>query len=157
MVRAVQPNALSRKALRGIYYQSVTFTQYSGHPRWRARRPSILHPDVLATGQGRVVRLFLTSQDRLVKALRLAGINDLVAGVLLGRAQHALCRERAQRPMHTARLPAHPQELARICALHYNRTLNAMCNCQFQGQLLRRSGQVADITRLHIPRGRRRA
>lgn len=91
--------------------------------------------------KGRVERLFQTLQDRLVKALRLAGIDSIEqANAWLGSylAEHnarfavpAREREDAHRPA-----PADAQALERICAVHHQRRLSRALTCQFQGQLL---------------------
>lgn len=79
--------------------------------------------------KGRVERLFKTLQDRLVKAMRLAGISDIAS------ANDFL---QTYLPEHNARfalLPAEPQDahtpcpvdavaLARICAIHHRRSLS---------------------------------
>jgi transposase len=92
--------------------------------------------------KGRVERLFQTLQDRLVKAMRLAGIDSI--------EQANAWLERTYVPAHNARFarqpsesgdahrPWHgqPLELARICAHHYERTLSKALTCQFKGSLL---------------------
>ena len=91
--------------------------------------------------KGRVERLFQTLQDRLVKALRLAGIGSMQA------ANAWLGGYVARHNARFARVPAQPQdahrdfagsahELARICAHHYERVLSKALTCQFKGQLL---------------------
>ena len=92
--------------------------------------------------KGRVERLFQTLQDRLVKALRLAGIDSL--------EQANAWLEHSYLPAHNARFARQPcepddahrpwhgqaQELARICAHHYERSLSKALTCQFKGRLL---------------------
>lgn len=91
--------------------------------------------------KGRVERLFQTLQDRLVKALRLAGISSIeqanawLAGYLLEHnARFAVPpreAEDAHRPLQMDALA-----LQRVCAIHHGRRLSRALTCQFQGQLL---------------------
>ena len=91
--------------------------------------------------KGRVERAFQTLQDRLVKALRLARISTIEA------ANAWLPQYLAQHNARFKRLPADAtnahrayagdtQELARICAHHYQRRLSKTLTCQFMGKLL---------------------
>lgn len=104
--------------------------------------------------KGRVERLFQTLQDRMVKAMRLEGINGL-------HSANAWIQGYIQR--HNAKFAHEPKsvedahrsfegtgvELARICALHHTRRLNKALNCQFQGNILQvHEGQT------HLPKGR---
>ena len=91
--------------------------------------------------KGRVERLFQTLQDRLVKAMRLAGISSI-------EAANAWLPQYLQR--HNARFARQPAdgadahrpyegsavELARICAHHHERVLSKTLTCQFRGRLL---------------------
>lgn len=91
--------------------------------------------------KGRVERLFQTLQDRLVKALRLAGIssieaaNEWLQGYLpkhnarFAKAAHQ--ETDAHRPFDGT-----PEQLRCICAHHYERTLSKNLTCQFTGQML---------------------
>ncbi len=88
--------------------------------------------------KGRVERLFQTLQDRLCKAMRLAGIsnmNDANAWLAAYLAEHnarfaVVPRESAD--MHR-RWGQSAHELARICALHHQRQLSAQGSCRFEG------------------------
>jgi len=87
--------------------------------------------------KGRVERLFQTLQDRLVKAMRLAGVSDLA---------HANAFLAGYIPRHNARFGVAPREcgdahrawdgdevtLARACALHYQRKLSKDLVVSFQ-------------------------
>ena len=89
--------------------------------------------------KGRVERLFQTLQDRLVKAMRLAGIADIdTANAWLPEylaahdARFALTPldpEDAHRPYEGTAI-----ELARICALHHARTLSKDLVVSFRRQ-----------------------
>lgn len=89
--------------------------------------------------KGRVERLFQTLQDRLVKAMRLAGISDIDA------ANAWLPGYIAKHHARFATPPADPEdahrpyegtaiELARICAIHHTRTLSKDLVISFQRQ-----------------------
>lgn len=89
--------------------------------------------------KGRVERLFQTLQDRLVKAMRLAGIDDLE------RANAWLPEYLAGHNARFASAPADPEEahrpyegdaveLARICAIHHTRTLSKDLVVSFRRQ-----------------------
>jgi hypothetical protein len=91
--------------------------------------------------KGRVERVFQTLQDRLVKALRLAKISTIEA------ANAWLPKYLVQHNTRFKRVPADPenahrvyagdiQDLARICAHHYERRLSKTLTCQFMGRLL---------------------
>ncbi len=88
--------------------------------------------------KGRIERLFQTLQDRLCKAMRLAGISGIeAANGWLG----------AYLQQHNARFAVTPREpedahrpytasdtaLRRICSLHHQRQLSAQLSCQFEG------------------------
>ena len=91
--------------------------------------------------KGRIERLFKTMQDRLVKAMRLAGINDMhAANEWLEGYMQLHNNQFSVKPADMA--DAHrpflgtDQELARICALSHTRKLNRAGNCQFHGDIL---------------------
>ena len=91
--------------------------------------------------KGRVERLFQTLQDRMCKAMRLAGISGIEAanGWLAGYVDDHNARFAVQ-PASLA--DAHrpwlrsAQELERICALHHQRHLSNQLSCQFEGELV---------------------
>ena len=93
--------------------------------------------------KGPVERLFQTLQDRLVKALRLAGINDLdkanawLPGYIEQHNERFAVAPRQQAYMHRPWLGSAGQ-LARICAVHHQRQLRAQLSCRFEGQVLRK-------------------
>lgn len=96
--------------------------------------------------KGRVERAFQTLQDRLVKALRLAGISTIEAANawLPGYvAQHNARFARVASDSSNAHraYAGGAQELARICAHHYTRVLSKTLTCQFKGKLLALSSQ----------------
>lgn len=104
--------------------------------------------------KGRVERLFQTLQDRLIKAMRLQGINSMdEANAWLDSYLH----EHNQRFAISPREPsdAHrpctksAQELQHLFALHHQRQLNNQLNCQFEGSVVQvHPGQA------HAPKGR---
>jgi transposase len=89
--------------------------------------------------KGRVERVFQTLQDRLVKAMRLAGINGIEAANIFLETWL---------PKHNARFAVSPRDtedahqpwtggeeaLCRICALHHDRTLSKDLVLTFRGQ-----------------------
>lgn len=91
--------------------------------------------------KGRVERLFQTLQDRMIKAMRLAGICSIEqANAWLAQyikehnarfAVPAKVSEDAHRPVQRSH-----EELVRICALHYQRQLSSALTCQFEGSQL---------------------
>lgn len=91
--------------------------------------------------KGRVERLFQTLQDRMCKAMRLAGISDIdSANAWLGEhlrghnarfAVQPADPQDAHRPWH--RLPS---DLACICALHHQRQLGHNLSCRFEGSVV---------------------
>ncbi len=98
--------------------------------------------------KGRVERLFQTLQDRLVKAMRLAGINDMDA------ANEFLPAFLEQHNARFAVPPEDPEDahspytgdattLARICAVHHKRKLSKDLVLSFEGQryILQTGGQ----------------
>jgi transposase len=91
--------------------------------------------------KGRVERLFQTLQDRLVKALRLAGISSIEAAnawLPAYLAEHNRRFAVPPREPDDAHRPVHldAQALQRVCALQHQRRLSRALTCQFQGQLL---------------------
>lgn len=99
--------------------------------------------------KGRVERLFQTLQDRMIKAMRLAGIKSIEqANAWLPQyikehnerfAVPAKVSQDAHRPVQRSQ-----EGLARICALHHQRQLSSALTCQFEGsQLWIEPGQPA--------------
>jgi len=99
--------------------------------------------------KGRVERLFQTLQDRMIKAMRLAGISCIEqANAWLPQylkahnerfAVPAKAPEDAHRPLQRSL-----QELQRICALHHQRQLSSALTCKFEGsQIWIEPGQEA--------------
>jgi transposase len=91
--------------------------------------------------KGRVERLFQTLQDRLVKALRLAGINSIEAANTWLPAYLAEHNARFAVPAREPedahrRLQLDAQAFERVCAVHHVRRLSRALTCQLQGQLL---------------------
>ena len=91
--------------------------------------------------KGRVERAFQTLQDRLVKAVRLARISTIeAANAWLPQylAQHNARFKRVAADAANAHraYEGDAQELARICAHHYERRLSKALTCQFMGCLL---------------------
>ena len=118
--------------------------------------------------KGRVERLFQTLQDRLVKALRLAGIGDIdAANVFLPRYLEGHNARFAVTPADPA--DAHSpytgtgEALARICALHHRRTLSKDLVLSFHRQryILQTAGapryalRGQHVTVVQYPNGRR--
>lgn len=107
--------------------------------------------------KGRVERLFLTLQDRMVKALRLANISGIEqANVWLADYLQAHNERFSVTPREAqdAHIPyaGKRQELGRICALHHQRQLSAQLSCQFEGAVLQiHPGQS------HAPQARAKA
>jgi transposase len=104
--------------------------------------------------KGRVERLFKTLQDRLCKAMRLEGINNIEqANVWLGgylerhNAQFGVKPQDAQ-DAHRV-YEGSSEELARICALHHQRQLSSKLSCQFEGDILQ-----VDPGQTNGPKGR---
>lgn len=99
--------------------------------------------------KGRVERLFQTLQDRMIKAMRLAGISSMEQAnawlppyIKRHNARFAVSAkvaEDAHRPV------LHNQEaLGRICALHHQRQLSSALTCKFEGsQIWIEPGQEA--------------
>ncbi len=106
--------------------------------------------------KGRVERLFQTLQDRLCKAMRLAGIHTMEqANAWLGQYLDEHNRRFGVTPRESdnAHRPyaGTAQELARICALHHQRQLSAALSCQFEGRILQIQAVPANA-----PKGRAR-
>ncbi len=104
--------------------------------------------------KGRVERLFQTLQDRLCKAMRLAGISDRQAanawlpGYLAQHNERFALEPREREDAHRL-YTGSEQALARICSVHHQRTLSAQLSCQFEGsQIWITPGQP------HAPQGR---
>ena len=91
--------------------------------------------------KGRVERLFQTLQDRLVKALRLAGISDIdkanawLSGYLAQHNQRFAVTPKNEADMHRPWLGGR-DKLHSICALHHQRQLSAQLSCRFEGHVL---------------------
>jgi transposase len=91
--------------------------------------------------KGRVERLFQTLQDRMCKAMRLQGIDNIEqANTWLDEylrehnRRFALCPKQAQ-DMHRP-WGGTTQALADICSLHHQRQLSAQGACKFEGNIL---------------------
>ena len=102
--------------------------------------------------KGRVERLFQTLQDRLVKAMRLAGIDGMaeanawLPGYLAAHNARFAVAPRQAADMHRPWLGSR-HELSRICALHHRRSASGQGVCRFEGALLQiEAGQA------HAPR-----
>jgi hypothetical protein len=108
--------------------------------------------------KGRVERLFQTLQDRLVKALRLAGISDIEsANRYLEDTYIAEHNKRfgveAHNPEDAHRAYAGTAvDLKRICALHHKRQYSSTLACQFENQILQVLPHQTDV-----PKGRSQA
>lgn len=105
--------------------------------------------------KGRIERLFQTLQDRMVKAMRLEGIDDMQsANAWLDGYIQRHNEQFAVQPMQAE--DAHkpflgtPAELARICALIHTRTLNKAGNCKFHGDILQVIGQQHTLPKRSI-------
>ena len=102
--------------------------------------------------KGRVERLFQTLQDRMCKAMRLAGIQGLEAanvwlpGYIRQHNQRLAVAPREQANMHR-RWHGSAAQLAGICALHHQRQLSAQLACRFKGQILQLDEGQADAPR----------
>ena len=89
--------------------------------------------------KGRVERLFQTLQDRLVKALRLAGIDDIDAanaflpGYLLRHNERFAVTPAQPEDAHR-RWPGDDEQIARITSLHHRRVLSKDLVARFGGQ-----------------------
>lgn len=88
----------------------------------------------------RVERAFQTLQDRLVKALRLARISTIEAAnawlpqYLVQHNDRSIRVTADSTNAHRA-YEGDAQDLARICAHHYERLLSKTLTCQFKGLL----------------------
>ncbi len=91
--------------------------------------------------KGRVERLFQTLQDRLCKAMRLAGIdtmeqaNSYLPEYLRGHDARFAVQPRHPHDMHRP-WTGSAAALADICALHHQRQLSAQGACKFEGRIL---------------------
>lgn len=91
--------------------------------------------------KGRVERVFQTLQDRLVKALRLARISTIEAANAwlpgyLAKHNARFVRLAADGTNAHRAYAGQADDLARICAHHYERVLSKTLTCQFKGRLL---------------------
>lgn len=107
-----------------------------------------------AQAKGRVERLFQTLQDRMCKAMRLAGIagiepaNAWLPGYLAEHNERFAVVPRHKQDAHRP-FAGSLAQLARICALHHQRQLSGQLSCQFQGsQIWITPGQA------HAPKGK---
>lgn len=88
--------------------------------------------------KGRVERLFQTLQDRLCKAMRLAGIDTMEAanawleGHIGQHNKRFAVQPREEEDAHRPYTET-PQALARICSVHHQRQLSTQLSCQFEG------------------------
>ena len=104
--------------------------------------------------KGRVERLFQTWQDRLIKAMRLAGIKDMSSAnawlpsyIAAHNDAFAVAPNNpldAHRPWQRSQA-----ELARICAKHHDRQLGANLSCRFEGAVIQVHAEQA-----HLPKGK---
>jgi hypothetical protein len=108
----------------------------------RAVRALDIEPILALSPQakGRVERAFQTLQDRLVKALRLAGIDTMEAANAFLPAFIARYNERFARaprdPAHAHRPLQHtPEQLLWITCEQHSRTLSKSLSCQYRGKL----------------------
>ncbi len=91
--------------------------------------------------KGRVERLFQTLQDRMVKAMRLAGISSIAQANawLPGYVQQHNARFAVRAALAAdAHRPwaGSGAQLRRICAVHHQRHLGSQLSCQFEGGLV---------------------
>lgn len=91
--------------------------------------------------KGRVERLFQTLQDRLCKAMRLAGIDTIdAANNWLSEYLREHNRRFAVAPRQAQDMlrpwPGSTQALADICSMHHQRQLSAQGACKFEGSIL---------------------
>lgn len=91
--------------------------------------------------KGRVERANKTLQDRLIKALRLAGINDMhsanawIGGYIAQHNRRFAIAPKSNQDAHVPYLQA-PEQLDTILAHHYQRRLSSTLSCQFQRHIL---------------------
>lgn len=91
--------------------------------------------------KGRVERLFQTLQDRMCKAMRLAGIdtieqaNSWLPEYLREHNRRFAVKPRGEQDMHRP-WTGTMQALADICSLHHQRQLSAQGACKFEGSIL---------------------
>ena len=107
----------------------------------RALRELDIEPILALTPQakGRVERAFQTLQDRLVKALRLAGIATVEAAnaflpPFVERYNRRFARAAAL-PENAHQRPPQPEALRLATCQHYTRVLSKSLSCQFRGLL----------------------
>jgi transposase len=91
--------------------------------------------------KGRVERLFQTLQDRMCKAMRLQGIDNIEqANTWLDQYRREHNRRFAVDPMRAQDMhrpwTGTVQALADICSLHHQRQLSAQGACKFEGSIL---------------------
>ena len=102
--------------------------------------------------KGRVERLFQTLQDRMCKAMRLAGISSMeqanawLASYLGGHNARFAQAPRESTDMHR-RWSQSAHELACICALHHQRQLSTQGSCRFEGAILQ-----IEASQAHAPK-----
>ena len=91
--------------------------------------------------KGRVERANQTLQDRLVKEMRLAGINDMdsanawLSGYIKDYNRRFAVEPKDSSDAHLA-YPGAPAELARTLSVHVTRTLSKNLSCQYENHLL---------------------
>lgn len=108
--------------------------------------------------KGRVERLFQTLQDRLVKALRLAGISDIASANAYLESHYIAAHNKRFGVQAHSKEDAHRAyvgtavDLQRICALHHQRQYSSTLACQFENQILQVLAGQADV-----PKGRSQA
>jgi len=106
--------------------------------------------------KGRVERLFQTLQDRLCKAMRVAGINtmgqanDWLAAYLKEHNRRFAVAPRESKDAHRP-YTGSADDLARICALHHQRQLSAALSCRFEGSIVQ-----LEAVQTNGPKGRAR-
>lgn len=91
--------------------------------------------------KGRVERLFQTLQDRMCKAMRLQGVDNIeqantwLDGYLREHNQRFAVSPEREQDMHRPWVGTQ-QALADICSLHHQRQLSAQGACKFEGNIL---------------------
>jgi transposase len=91
--------------------------------------------------KGRVERLFQTLQDRMCKAMRVQGIDNIeqantwLDSYLREHNQRFAVTPKGTQDMHRA-WDGTAQALADICSLHHQRQLSAQGACKFEGNIL---------------------
>ena len=100
--------------------------------------------------KGRVERLFQTLQDRMVKALRLQGIDTMeqanawLAQYLAAHNKQFAVTARSDSDMHRP-WTGTAAKLASICAKHHQRQLSTQLSCRFEGQILQLAPRQARV------------